>query len=337
MGELEDGTSSKTEENPTPKPRVRIVNSRIDTETKERKDFDSEQISDSTTRRDYALLLRKNLEEENEENDGDIEIYDDALLKLLRELLRHYPGHFFEGNPVTIRSPYEPLIQNWDLLLAESKKETLGKKDRARSDLGELLETILKGSGDAKLDVYMRVRDSLKKQGSTTFDALWTIFPPGTVVYGHLFLKTDQIFIVEDNLRPWPREDNRSRSGTPKIWELKCWTYDFTGKVFLRKAVKLPFEQFQGTKPISALPFYPLEAMSSVKRETIEAKLLKSGRTFRKYCTAEEGDRMYKYKGQAIFDKKGLRDLQAKDPAVSARSSCSDDGKNINPLTLFSS
>jgi len=283
---------------PKLKSRVRIVTSRIDTETKERKDFDSDKaLQDSkSSRLEYALLLRKTIDGK-EGDDGEIEIYDADLLNLLRKLLEHYPGHFFEGDTVTIPSPYEPLIQNWDLLWEESQKEGSEKDQKAKSDLRELLETILKGSGDTRLDSYMQMRDSLKKQSCITFTALWTIFPPGTIVYGRLFLRRHQIFIVEDSLEVWPKYDQSSRSNT---WDLQCWTYDFTGKDFLRKAVILSFQAFQGMKPISSLPYHPLE--DNDKREEIQTELLKSGKMFRKYCTAEEGDRMYKYSGQPIFN-----------------------------------
>jgi hypothetical protein len=163
----------------------------------------------------------------------------------------------------------------------------------------------------------MQVRDSLKEQGSITFDALWTIFPPGTIIYGHLFLKKDQIFIVEDNLRPWPLEDKISHLGLPKKWELRCWTYDFTGQVFVRKAVKLRFEQFQGKKPISSLPFCPLDAIPIQRRNTIKAKLLRSGEMFRRFCSAEDGERMFKYNGHALFDQEGLGTIQTRDPMAS--------------------
>lgn len=77
----------------------------------------------------------------------------------------------------------------------------------------------------------------------------------------------------------------------------------------------LTFEEFEGEKPISSLPYYPLEEHKN--RVEIETRLLESGKLFRKYCTAEEGDKMYQYTGEAILDKKGFRGVQA-DRNVSA-------------------
>ncbi|KAL9625328.1 MAG: hypothetical protein Q9160_000391 [Pyrenula sp. 1 TL-2023] len=315
--EVKDATNnserdSKANGSTESEPRVRAVTSRIDPKTSERKDFDSEQaIPDPSVPKkfDYVSLLRRTISEHGA-NYGDIEIYTSGLRNILQRLLRHYPYHYFMGDTVKIPSPYEPLILNWDTLWEESGKEDTDEKEKqARSDLRELLEKLLSGSGSAQLDSYMQARDSLQRQNTITFDALWTIFPPGSMVYGRLFLRSHQIFIVEDNLTPWPRDDRSRRSTAPLVWKLNCWTYDFTGKEFRRRVVTLRFEEFEGTKPISSLPYYPLEAHKD--RKEIEAQLLARGKLFKTYCTADEDERMYNYNGEAVFDKKGFRDVQA--------------------------
>lgn len=233
----------------------------------------------------------------------------------MQKLLRHYPNHYFDGDSTTISSPYEPLIQNWDLLWEESGKDGHNEKDKeARDDLKELLVTILKGSGDAKLDSYMQSRESLKKQRIITFEALWTVFPPGTIIYGSLFLKYDQVFIVEKNENPWPWVKMDSGSGELDSWTLYCCVYDFNGKEFTRQSVELKFEDFQGTKPISTLAYHPLEEEEN--RAEIESNLVKRGELFRRYCTAVEGARMFDYSGEAITSKGGLHGSRS-DPRVS--------------------
>ena len=312
---------------------MRIVTSRVDPDTGERKDFPSDQDlqgAGNVKRAEYPILLRKILHKsrsfsgEISYTSGEIEIFDPGLLELLRDLLRHYPYHFFLGDTVPIPSPYEPFILNWDILLEESRKETGCEKQRQiRLNLQELLETILKGSGDEKLDSYMQARSSLRKERSITFEALWTIFPPGTIVYGRAFLKEHQIFLVEDNFESWPDDyepmpddDRRSlrRSSSNRLkWDLKCWIYDFTGERFERRNVTLTFEEFEGAKPIASLPFHPLE--ENENRDNIEQTLLKRGELFRKYCTAREDERMYSYNGQAKLDRKGFRGVHT-DPSV---------------------
>lgn len=310
----EEDKEKKPEE---PVPRVRIVTSRVD-EDGERRDheLDSEKKKDSGPRDvQYAITLRKNLDTPN---DGEIEIFDSGLRELLRKLLAHYPYHYFVGEKMELYSPYEPLIFNWDLLQEEASREPEDDKDRrARGDLRELLDAIRGGSGDAKLDSYLKARNDLVKQKSITFEALWTIFPPGTVIYGQIFLKhdvqQDQIFIVEDNRRTWPKEDESRRSGTAYKWKLRCWTYDMnvTGKVFQRRSLELGVEAFEGPKPITSLPFYPISIIDPERYEEIEKRLRERGELFRKFCTADRDNRMYEYSGDAIFDKQGFRGVQS--------------------------
>lgn len=146
-----------------------------------------------------------------------------------------------------------------------------------------------------------------------TFDNLWTIFPPGEVVYGQPFLKNrpnqdqnHQIFIVEDNYWPWPiRTEGRQR----KIWDwyLRCLVFDHDGTQFRRRSVWISFKYFTGPKPIKSLPYYPLSAMDDEKRSAIEKALLDRGERFKKYCSAPDGDRMFQYSGDAVFEQSGFR------------------------------
>lgn len=198
----------------------------------------------------------------------------------------------------------------------QATKETPKDDDdkQARSDLKLLLDTISSSSGDPKLDKYFKIRDSNKDQDSITFETLWTIFPPGTLVYGQLFLGQDQVLIVKDNSRPWPYF-TRDSPREDAIWSLDCWTYDWDGKVFKRMCLKLEFEYFEGHKPITSLPYYPLEFKE--QRALTEGNLIKRGVEYRQFCTATQGSRMFEYNGEAIYVKKGFSGIQGDDDKVS--------------------
>ena len=243
--------------------------------------------------------------EDPEVNEGELDIRDMRLWKLLRGLLGHYPYHIFHGPPVTINSPYEPLILYWNRLEQATKEAPKVDDDKqARSDLQLLLETISNSSGDPKLDKYFK-RDFNKEQKSVSFETLWTIFPPGSLIYGRPFLGQDQIFIVKDNKRTWPYR----RRGSPNEqgpWILICWIYDWDGsrKRFKRMPLSVEFEHFEGYKPITSLPYYPWELNEN--RAMITDKLIKRGKDYRKFCTTAEGSRMFDYKGEAIFARRGF-------------------------------
>ncbi|KAK4554116.1 hypothetical protein LTR86_008957 [Recurvomyces mirabilis] len=290
-----------------PKPRVRVVVSRQDPDG-ERVDTDENSSIEAppTKEHDNVATLWKYVWRSS----GTLEVFDLNLCALLKRLLAHYPpfNHFL-GSRVEIDSPYEPLIFNWDAIVAESElRDGDDGVLRARSDLRDLIVAIRKGSGDPKLDEYFRSRNDLRRENAITFDTLWTIFPPGTLVIGQVFLDEPQLFMVEDQHETWPRDNEFSRrSGTPTIWELDCFMYDYTGNTFQRQSVKLPFREFTGATPILQLPYRPLEALGDKEREEMMAKLLGRGQGFRDYCVARNDTRMYNYAGKAMIDHRGYR------------------------------
>ncbi|KAM0717829.1 hypothetical protein Q7P37_006161 [Cladosporium fusiforme] len=299
--------ADKQEEKLPPTSRVRVRIARV--ENGERKYSESNSEKDSP---DHPIELR--LIYAHEENYGELEIRSKSLCKLLKRLLPHYPGVQHIGDTLTLTSPYEYIVLNWDLLWKASLEECSNDEDaQARSELQDVLKEIKKESGDVKLGSYLKARDDLIRQENVTFDTLWTIFPPGEVVYGHPFLKNrpnqeqnHQLFVVEDNYWPWPiRTEGRQRRIYD--WRLRCLIYDHDGTQFRRHSVWLSFKYFEGPKPIKSLPYYPLNAMEATKRASIEKVLLERGERFKKFCTADEGDRMFQYTGDAIFEQSGFR------------------------------
>lgn len=296
-----------------PQPRARILINRVDPVSGERKDQLPGEASAEVSQVEekyYAFILRKVVYASEEDNQGEIEITSRPLWNLLRELLNHYPYHYFRGRPTTIRSPYEPFVLNWDKLEQAAKQSPKDDEDKqCQSDLELLLHTIANGSGDTKLDKYFRTRASNIEQRSVTFESLWTIFPPGPLVYGKSFQGEDEVFIVNDNATAWPKK----REG--QIWVLLCWAYDWTGKAFKRLCLRVSFESFDGQKPITALLYYPFKLVKD--RDAPERKLIKRGERFRELCLLKQGSQMFDYSGEAIFDKKGFSGVQGDDEKAS--------------------
>lgn len=210
-----------------------------------------------------------------------------------------------------IESPYEPFVLNWDKLDDAAKKSSPDAEDnQARLDLKLLLDTISSGSsGDTKLDKYFKTRDSNKEQKFVTYESLWTIFSPGALVYAKPFLGEDQVIIVQDCLGPWPPSRRTSK------WPLQCLTYDWNGKAFKRVALRLYIENFEGTKAINSLPFYPLEHHQEL--ETLKKRLLERGAKYKRFCTAKNGLQMFDYTGAVVFGQKGFSGIRGDDDTVS--------------------
>lgn len=305
-----------------PKSRAKILINRPDSRTGERKDYPPSDASSQTsqvpessqvTGTPRAFTLRKFLYNGADEDDGEIDITSQDLWGLLKALLGHYPCHIFQGSCGTLDSPYESLVLNWDKLEHAANETPKNDNDQQiRSDLKLLLDIISSSSGDQKLDKYFKIRNSSKEQKSVTFETLWTIFHPGSLVYGQPFQGQDQVFIVRDD-ETWPYL-GPGRPQQQASWNLRCWTYDWDGKSFRRMCLKLEFEYFDGHKPITSLPYYPFEL--NEQRTAIKENLIERGSKYRQLCTATQGSRMFEYNGKAIFAKKGFSGVQGDDDKV---------------------
>lgn len=302
-----------------PKSRAKIIISRADPRTGGREDSLLHDPSPTTSPlRDtsHAFTLRKNLYAMiAEKNNGEIDIINPDLWDLLKGLLGHYPYHIFQGPPVTLESPYVPLVRYWEKLEQASEGKPKNDNDKqARSDLKLLLDTISTSSGDLKLDKYFKTRHFNEEQKAVTFESLWTIFTPGSLVYGKVFQEEDQVFIVLDSVMSWPNfQDHVLREKT--FWKLSCWTYDWDGKKFKRRCLDLKFEHFDGHKPITSLPYYPFEL--NKQHAAIRNNLIEQGRKYKEFCTAIQGSRLFEYVGEAIFVQKGFSGVQGDNNQVS--------------------
>ncbi|KAI0965835.1 hypothetical protein F4678DRAFT_451394 [Xylaria arbuscula] len=262
----------------------------------------------------HAFVLKRIVydKDSSRSNDSEISITSPGLWELLKTHLRWYPYHIFSESPVTLYSPYEPIIFGWDQLQKATSEEGEDGEAQDRSDLSLLLETISGGSsGDEKLDKYFKMRKNYKSQQQETiqFDDLWTIFAPGTLIYGKPFQNQEQVFVVKDNRMAWPRRVNNS--GDYPSWSLLAWSYDWKDKSFGRTSLVLTFEHFDGHQPLTTLPYYPFELHENY--ESVRGKLIERGKTFQKYCNSTDASRMFDYKGDAISEKKGFSGMREED------------------------
>ncbi|KAH6697478.1 hypothetical protein F5X68DRAFT_257633 [Plectosphaerella plurivora] len=304
-----------------PTSRVKIVVTKRDPETGEpveekskvTKSKDEEQID----RDKFAFILRKNIYENKfspyqTPNGSEIDILSKDLWSLLKQHLGHYPYHIFREDPVTLASPYEHIVFHFDELNVEADKASEDEEKKlARTDLKLLLDTIRTSSGDEKLDKYFKIRPNYKKPNPNTiqFDDLWTVFPPGTLVYGRPFQNQHQVFVVKDNQSPWPWAGQGYREH--QTWKLDVWSYDWKDRCFSRTLFTLVFEQFDGHLPLTSLPFYPFDLHP--ERDEVRKELIDRGKEFRGICSSDNNSRLFDYRGNSILENKGFSGMKHDD------------------------
>ncbi|KAK4446488.1 transitional endoplasmic reticulum ATPase 1 [Podospora aff. communis PSN243] len=242
-----------------------------------------------------------------------LDIEDPALIRVLKQEIGKYPGVNFDSDITSMRGPFAALVHNWDKL---NKRAAVEPESQVSKDLVSLLERVKTAP---ELQDYFKSRDSNLAAKVVTFDTLWANFAPGTLVVARLFQNVEQIFKVEDSPIPWSTYHSYRHH---KMW---AWSWDFDGKKILKVEYALKFERFRGTKPITELPFYPLEYHADPERlkEESRARALKFIKaTIR--C-ARGAEQMFRYKGLAYADQRNL--LSNKDDKLALE----DEALDIRP------
>lgn len=281
------------------------------------------QKSRKEDRKNRAFILRKHVWDDKYRrlgpmNNSEIEIVNPDLWNLLKKRLGHYPYHYFRDSPVTLSSPYEAIVFHFDELkdASQQSKEDESEADRlAREDLARLLNVISGGdSGDPNLDKYFKMRPNYKKPTienepeTVQFQDLWTVFAPGTLIYGRPFQNEDQIFVVKDNGGNWPeRSPLRTTGGAAEPWKLYAWTYDWKDGNFRRTDFLLQIAEFDGHLPLTSLPYYPFHLHPQYS--AIREKLIARGKRFRQICEAKDGH-LFEYDGLVISEHKGFSGMK---------------------------
>jgi hypothetical protein len=305
------------------------------------------------------LVWIRRFDTNNKYDYSEVQIVSRELQDLFRIEFAFDPRLHFSSekkNELTLTSPFEPLLHNWQRLQEFVKNDCdsevwQGLKKRitavrASDKLGDTTHevNILKAKDDLMallnqvrttpdLSTYLTGLETAKASGTIHFNLLWTLFPPGELVYSTAFMKQDQIFIVKES--PSVIHD-KSDSGRDKdrkrVWYLYCWSYDWNGTSFNRVPISFQFDEFQGARIIHSLPCHPLinhfpGEKAEEKLEKLKQELITRGKQFRDQCTREVGSQMFEYEGESISHGSGFQRLKNKQKEVcqsNIRTSCSN-------------
>jgi hypothetical protein len=173
------------------------------------------------------------------------------------------------------------------------------------------------------IETYLSAIRTANTNRTVHFENLWTIFPPGDLVYAMPFMKESQIFIVKEcgTHATDVSDSGRTNKDARKVWDLHCWSYDWDGKHFTRVPVMFRFEEFTGAKVINTLHCHPLRYRfpagdPNSERDKFEADLIERGKLFRKYCARTTGEQMIYYEGDTISHGSGFQRLKNKSKQV---------------------
>ncbi|KIW93447.1 uncharacterized protein Z519_06052 [Cladophialophora bantiana CBS 173.52] len=231
----------------------------------------------------FAFLVRKqkSYDSRKKYDIHSIIVQSPWLKKCLGIILDDYPGITTNLDRLVFRAPFHPFVHRWDRLVSLLEKDDF-EEDTARDHLKlfrDVLFEELKNAIAAKID--------LVKNGVITFEYLWTIFEPQTLVYSVSDGK-ECVFKLNSSTRATDQ-----RRGLDFL-QLDVWSVDWDGTKFGQHHTYLQNYEFAGTTPITSLQAYPLEFHS--EREQLMHRLVVRGKLFE--CLA--GYHYKAYRGVAL-------------------------------------
>lgn len=133
----------------------------------------------------------------------------------------------------------------------------------------------------------------LLDSGEITYDLLWALFKPNTVVYGKC-LGTKKPRCIKYDFG-----EEKSVDDDHEYFYIEGRYLDFNGKLFGEALTALGISKFRGAKPINSLEAYPFQYHQSIDEEKKE--LVNCGRKF----IALMGIHHRQYQGNAFFMDRG--------------------------------
>jgi hypothetical protein len=165
---------------------------------------------------DHAFVWKRIRDKGESYSHIEIVISNVELKTLLAYNLRDLPGHR-DGEQITFYEPFFPLVRSWQRLQDVANRKADEEVSMAEGDLKLLLELV---KGSKCLKPYFDGLENYTKDKTMAWEFLWTIFPPGHLVFATPF-NVPQAFLVADCDFTTVDQDDEEVV-------VYCWTYGST-------------------------------------------------------------------------------------------------------------
>ena len=189
-----------------------------------------------------------------------------------------YPGITTTLDRLTFKAPFQPFVHRWKNLCEALEEE----QDADTKDHLALFHRTL----EAELRDDLKARDDFILNGVITYQTVWMILEPGTIVFSTRDGEPCAATFNSGNY-------SRDRCGN-YYYSVNCQIIDWDGEAFGLGGENFPVYEWEGTKKITKLNAYPLEYHPNLSK--VKEELLARGKVF-----AELSGYHYKnYQGIAI-------------------------------------
>jgi hypothetical protein len=230
----------------------------------------------------------------------EIKIRSQNLIRILRAVVGHYPGHVLGGACVSVRQPFSMIAHYFDELsdlkrrcdesshtkarvlkyLLEPNQGPSGAKPEMRTqwECDEIIQAafydldVLLGYYKHELLLHVRKLETKFKLGLVSYPGypyLWLLFKPGSIVYAWVGGKLAG-FIFE-------RKRELNDGGRVRM-QVSCWNLSYNGHRVVRHNHFFEIDPFQGDKEMTELPIFPSKYYDN--HEKAEACLQELGEKF---------------------------------------------------------
>ena len=215
---------------------------------------------------EYALLLRRKVDKDSNRRGTDLEIWSAIIRGTLKTLLSDCTYLNLVACPIIIPQPYHALFHYRDEIRSHTADPS------RREDEKRHLDVLIKFM-DANLLKTEREYNRHILNDLTTFSLLWTIFRPETIVVfdTEMFKECYRVINCQEGVSP---------SGEPEF-QISVWSWQYNGLSFGPSKSKLAISGFQGTKEITDLNVYPLDALAETERSSLMEELIYRGKKWR--------------------------------------------------------
>ncbi|KAJ7319012.1 P-loop containing nucleoside triphosphate hydrolase protein [Mycena albidolilacea] len=247
----------------------------------------------------HVLVVVRHFEQNDPEEveKSTVEVYSAYLRKTLAKVIPTYPSISFQTEHISLSLPVECLYHYFSELRAEVEPLQEGSVELVHLNI--LLNFI-----ETQFATTIESVNNLRPQNLISYDTLWTLFRPGTIIHSKI-RGYDRAFKLEE------------------YWIIKCGQQagfystgihmDYDGENFGYRNETLKIPPFTGSIATSTLPFTPLEMRP--RKEEIRMALMKRGERFqsmRGQChgeyvgvaieEGEESDKKFSIKSRVMID-----------------------------------
>jgi uncharacterized protein DUF7025 len=216
----------------------------------------------------YALLVRRKVDKDGKHEETQLEIQSHIIQDALRVIMPECAYLNLAAHPIIIQAPYYELFQ-----YRHEIREYVEDPNRTNDEKSYL--RLLMGFMSANLAKTEKIHNQCHPHGTSTYAILWAYFRPETlVVYQSEHFQ--ELYRVR---RCQYKEDPDTKES---FFELLVWSWDYNGKAFGPTTSSLLLPEFQGSRNLTEIDFFPLEYLPAHEKAAIISKSIERGKRWRK-------------------------------------------------------